>query len=362
MAEQILSPEAVYSATPTLRVNGQADANLTTQLLSMEMREQEGGMSSMELRFSNFGTYAGGVAGYVFEDGATLKLGAALEVYAGDVASPTEIFRGKITGLEGRFSSDGPPELMVLAEDALQAARMQRRTKTWDRATLASIISEIANRAGLKPVISNLNADIGDQQQLNESDLHFLRRLLARYDCDLQVSGTELHASSRSDAQRNAIEVILYRQLRKVSVLADLAHQATEVTATGWDCEAGQTYSVASNVMSLGPGSGRTGKQWLALALTQRSEHAARLSALNAAEAQAIVDAEYAQRARRFLVAHGTAEGNPSLRVGTWITLTGLGARFSNTYYATAATHRFDQENGYETDFIAECAYLAEAA
>ena len=44
--------------------------------------------------------FAGGLADQVFEDGAILKLGAALIVYAGLVNSPTEIFRGKITALE----------------------------------------------------------------------------------------------------------------------------------------------------------------------------------------------------------------------------------------------------------------------
>jgi phage protein D len=53
----------------------------------------------------------------------------------------------------------------------------------------------------------------------------------------------------------------------------------------------------------------------------------------------------------------GTAEGNPQIRVGTHVELTGLGDRFSNTYYVTRACHRYDLANGYETDFEAECAY-----
>ncbi len=58
------------------------------------------------------------------------------------------------------------------------------------------------------------------------------------------------------------------------------------------------------------------------------------------------------------MVARGVAEGNTALRVGSYLTLTGLGARFSNTYYATAAVHRFDTDRGYATEFTAECAYL----
>lgn len=101
MPEQPLTKNAVYSAIPTVRIDGQANDKVTAQLLAMEMREHEGGLSALELRFSNFGTFSGGLADMVFEDGATLKLGAAVEVYAGDVSSPTEIFRGKITASRG---------------------------------------------------------------------------------------------------------------------------------------------------------------------------------------------------------------------------------------------------------------------
>lgn len=359
MPERPLTSAAVYSAVPTIQVDGQFNDMIVNQLLAMEMREQEAGMSSLELRLSNFGSFAGGRADLAFEDGQVLQLGTALTVYAGDVNSPTEIFRGKVTALEGRYPRMGPPELIVLAEDGLQGARMNRRTKTWDATSLGDIVTQIATDVGLTPAVSGLDAGIGTEQQLNETDLHFLRRLLARYDADLQVVGNELHASPRSQVQRNAIELDMNSQLREVRVLADLAHQVTQVTATGWDYQQGQTISVTSQATAFGQGSGKTGKDWL---VQHRSEQLGQFSNLNASEAQALVDAEFVQRTRRFAVAHGVAEGNPKLRVGSWLTLTGLGPRFSNDYYTTAAVHRFDPDKGYETEFTAESAYLGNAA
>src|SRR5580692_10382054 len=105
MPEQPLTQKAVYSAIPTVQIEGQENGKVTAQLLSLEMREHEGGLSALEVRLSNFGTFSSGLADMVFEDGAVLKLGAAVQVYAGDVSSPTEIFRGRITALEGRFPS-----------------------------------------------------------------------------------------------------------------------------------------------------------------------------------------------------------------------------------------------------------------
>lgn len=358
MPEQALTQNAVYSAIPTVQVDGQANDKVTSQLLGMEMREHETGMSSLELRLSNFGAFASGIADMVFEDGTIIKLGTELKIYAGAVDSPTEIFRGKVTAIEGRFPGNNPPELVVLAEDALQSARMQRRTKNWESIKLSDLASQIANGLGLTPVIDGLDANINTQQQFNETDLHFLRRMLARYDADVQIVGTELHASPRSQTQRNQMELDLNSQLKQVRVVADLAHQVTKVTATGWDYQQGQEISVSSQTTQLGPGAGATGTQWQQKAFATRTEHIGRFSALDSADAQALVDAEYAQRARGFVVAHGVSEGNPNLRVGSYLKLNGLGPRFSNTYYTSSTVHHFDTANGYETRFCAECAYL----
>jgi phage protein D len=146
--------------------------------------------------------------------------------------------------------------------------------------------------------------------------------------------------------------------LKQVRVIADLANQVSQITATGWDYNQGQTISVTSQTTSFGPGSGQTGKDWLAQALSSRSEQLGQFANLNSADAQALVDAEFAQRMRVFAVAHGISEGNPNLRVGTYLQLGGLGPRFSNTYYTTATIHHFDTEKGYETRFCAESAYL----
>ncbi len=361
MPEQPLTQNAVYTAIPTIQIDGQANDRVTAQLQSLEMREQESGMSTLEIRLSNFGSSSSGLADMVFEDGAVVKLGAAIVAYAGDASSPTEIFRGKISGLEGKFPQNEPPELVVLAEDSLQAARMMRRTKNWDSTTIAEIAQEVASNCGLTAVLDGLDTNVGDWVQFNESDLHFLRTLLARYDVDVQVVGTELHGAPRRNAQRNQIAIDLNSQLKEVRVLADLAHQVSQITATGWDYNQGQAITVTSQSTSLGPGTGRTGKDWLEQALAARSEQLGQFSNLNSLEAQALADSEFAQRARVFLVADGISEGNPNLRVGTYLQLNGLGPRFSNTYYTTATVHHFDTQSGYQTRFRAECAYMGGA-
>src|SRR6478672_4828754 len=169
-------PPVIYSARPTVRINGQAYALVDQLILSMEMREQEGGLSALELRLSNIASDEQDGADFAFEDDAVLKLGTRIAVYTGDETSPQEIFQGVITALEGEFAEDEPPELVVLAEDIFQQARMTRRTQTYTDTTVATLARNLASNLGLTPKITGYNENIGVQVQLNESDLAFVRR------------------------------------------------------------------------------------------------------------------------------------------------------------------------------------------
>ena len=358
MSEADLSQEPIYSARPTIRVNGQADEKVSSLMTTLTMTEQDGGMSALDLRLSNFASDPEGDADYAFEDEQVLKLGATIEVYAGDADGPRAIFKGVITGLEIDYPDAAPPEIVVLAEDNLQRARMSRRTALHADATIAGLANDLASMLSLTPVVTGFTDNIGTQLQLDESDLAFLRRLLALHDGDLQVVGSELHVSHRKDVQRGTLTLELYSQLRHARFSVDLAHQVTEVTLAGWNPGQGQRVTGTSNGTNLGPGSGRLGATILQDAVGERSEHVGHLAVATDDEARAVADAAFDRRARRFVTVCGTAEGNPSLRVGTHLTLHGLSRRLNNTYYVAKACHRFDLSHGYETDFEAECAYL----
>lgn len=359
MAETSVSRAAIYRARPTLRVAGQEDPRASELLLSMKMEETEGGMSALELRLSNWASTRGGGAELAFDAGSKLELGAAIEVYAGDESEPREIFRGTITALEAEFKTGVPPELTVLAEDGLQPARLARRSKVYTDQSPAEIVRAVAAELGLTPVVTALASPISTWAQYNESDLAFLRRLLARFDADLQIVGTELHVSPRADVRRGAIELALYGQLARARVSADLCEQVTGVTVRGWDAAGGAAVKAEAFAgTNIGPGSGKDGATVLREAFGERSEHIGHFAVSSDAEATALTQAAFDQRARRFVRVDGTAEGNAQLRVGCHVTLTGLGSLYDNTYYVARACHLYDQQQGYRTEFTGECAYL----
>jgi phage protein D len=361
MGEMNLSRLGFYTAHPTLRIDGQ-DSELVSGLTqSMEMREQEGGLSSLELVLVNQGLRGDGSVGPIFEDEALIKLGSEIKVYAGEAGAPTEIFKGLASAIELAMDSEGPPRLIVQAEDGAQKARLQRRTRVHERQSLADIARGLAGGMGLTPVISGLDESGAVEVQFNESDLAFLRRLLARQGGDAQVVGNELQVAPRREVQRNELELRMHSQLRKVRVVADLADQVSELTVAGFDVEQGQAIRASGSGAALGPGSGRSGAQILQQVFGARAQHSAHRLALSQAEAQALAEAEFEQRARRFVRVEGICEGNPALRVGSHLRLIDVSPRFDNRYYVTACIHRYDQRRGYETEFRAESAYLGNA-
>lgn len=361
--ETALTTNDIYVSYPLVEIDGEYNDMVQSLLVGMDMTESEHGMSAMELKFFNSATVEnrGNDFAFEFSDNTLLSMGKPVRVMTGDHNDPQEIFQGVISGLEMVVKEDQQPILNVLAEDSLQKARLTRHTRLHSAGSVGSIVQAVATDLGLNANSTGLNQQVDDQLQFNESDLAFLRRLLKRYDAELQIVGDELQVSARSGIRRNEISLELNSQLRSVRILADLAHQVNSITFSGWEVAAGREIRVETDAgADLGPGQGTTGAQLIDSAFGERKEHLQHVSVQNQAEAQACVNAAYSQCARKFVCAEGIAVGNSNIRVGSHVTLVGVGPRFENTYYVTQARHHYNTADGYQTTFKAECAFLGE--
>ena len=353
--ERPVAERVAYGARPTVQVDGQEVALVTEMLRAVTVHEAEGGLSSLNLTLSNWGMAGGGHIGYLFNDDQPLTLGSVLKLYAGERSAPRALFEGSVHAIECAASVGTPPEITFLAEDKLFNARLARRSAVYQDMTPADVVRRVASGLGLEVDVGDLGGDSATWVQLNESDLAFLRRLLARHDADLQLNDRVLQIRRIADRDRGTLRLQMYSQLQRVRVIADLADQVTEVGISGFDAANGNRFQVSSTGTVSGPGSGASN---LAAALGQRREHLAPLACCNESEARALADAAFDARARRFVRLHGSTEGNAELRVGTVVDITGLGARFDNRYAVVEATHRWDLQRGYQTDFVAQSASL----
>jgi uncharacterized protein len=348
---------------PTIRISGQRYAVVDELLQSMMLHEATGGLASLELTLIDWVSRPRAAPEFAFSDSAILKLGAEIKAYGGDVQSPQELFRGRISAIESEASADGPPLITVLAEDRLQSARKARRSEIHEQSAPDAIIRKIAQRFGLTPVIGGgLDQPVCDWAQLNESDLAFLRRVLDLVDGDIQVVGGELQASLCARRPRGRVDLRLHDNLLSLRVTADLADQTREQRVAGWDAEAGASASFKATDGGLGPGSGRTGASFIEAALEPgRGEAAGHFGVMPQAEAEITAKALFSKRARRFVRAKGLAEGTTALRTGAWVTLSRVNPMFEGEYCVVEARHSFDQLTGYTTAFTAESAYFGGA-
>src|SRR5215469_6816145 len=238
------------SSRPAILVNGTANNDMGKALLDIAVRAPEMGMTSAEVRLVNWGNQASGPVGFLFNQ---VALGDKLEIAFG-LAQQKTVFKGEITGIEERYG-DGVPQLVLLAEDALHRLARHRQSRVFAQQSPNAIVAALAGDAGLQ-ADAKLSDTPGDYNQLNESDLHFLRRLAARYAAFPRVVDTTLTCRKREKPPA-PVTLDAGDTLKRLRVIADLARQPIQTTVKSQDLVAGQAISATGSTL-LVPASGKT--------------------------------------------------------------------------------------------------------
>ena len=357
------SVPALYSSRPRISIEGQEEAALAQQLQALFVEETTAGLYRCELTFANWGPRDGTV-GFLYFDRAKLDFGkkVTVEMGAGDAAG--RIFEGRVTGLEGRFTGSRPPELLVMAEDKLQELRMTRRTRSWEDVSDADVIRQVAQAHGLRADVDVAGPTHRVVAQVNQSDLALARDRARAAGAELWLEDDTLKARARPARDAGSLALTFGQKLHEFAVQADLAHQATGFTVSGWDVASKQAVQPeATGAVVQGElNGGDSGSDILRQAFGTRTQQVVHDLPVNEDEARALADAHFARAARRFVSGTGVAEGDARLRVGAELDLQRIGPLFEGTYWVTRVRHTFDAVNGYRTLFSVERPALGKAA
>ena len=346
-----------FAATPTLRIDGQEQTLLASGLLQSIIAEETTlGLFRCEARFLNWGQ-TDNAPDYLLFDGKVVDFGKSFSVEFRNAASSAVVFNGRMMAMEASYRQQSPPELTVLAEDRFQDLRMERRTRSFENVTDADVCRRIASQHGMTAQTDlESSPNYKTLAQVNQSDLAFLRERAAAVDAHLWIEDKTIHLQSRARRKTSEVTLELQGGLLEFQVLADLAHQRSSVKVCGWDIAAKNPIEVEATESSLGSEKEglKTGSSILERALSARHERMAMTVPLSRDEAEAVAKARYKERARRFVTGTGLASGEPKLRVGTLLTLPGLGKPFAGKYFVTRTRHTFDTIYGYRTEFDVE--------
>ena len=324
---------------PTVVVDNEVNGPLGGGLLTLMIVENTNGLYRCEARFGNWGE-KNSTTDFLYFDRSVLDFGKDFEIKLGN----DSIFKGKIMGLEGNFPEGQSPEISVLAEDRFQDLRMTRRTRTFADVSDADVIKQIATDHGLTPEVDVPGPTYKVLAQVNQSDLAFIRDRARSIDAEVWMSDKTLHAKAHTGRNGDKLQMTYGNQLREFNVLADLAMQRTSVAVNGWNIsnKAAMQFEATDSAISSELNGDTSGVSILQSALGQRKEALAHTIPLNDQEAQHEAEAFFRMSARRFVVGHGTAETNKSLRAGSQLDLQGLGPLFNGKYYVAEVKHIFD--------------------
>lgn len=351
-----------YVSTPEIKLSGDLATDVMRDLVELSVEEHIEGLSSLEARLVAWGSSGSG-PGYKHLDRSDVDFGKPVTVGFGtDADAP--LFRGTISALHADFPASAVSTVAFCAEDALWDLRMKRQTRTFDDSSTRDIAQQLASDHGLTPQIDLDGPTRKVVNQVNLSDLAFLRQLAYADGAEVWVDDQTLHVQRRSDRDTGSLTLTYGGDLVAFSVRADLAHQVTDVHVTGWSVgeKAGLDETGDSSALGSDLASGDTGgSDVLAAACSERHEYIAIAGPLATDDAQGRAKAAYLVRARRFLTAQGSTAGTPALRVGARVTIAGVGGLFNGEYRAVRVRHRFNLVAGYTTDFDLERAGIGSA-
>jgi uncharacterized protein len=345
-----------YASRPAIKIDGTEQRELGEGLLqSLLIEETTLGLFRCEVRFANWGAQGNRVDFYLF-DGRIVDFGKEIEIELGPPRATRRVFKGRITGIEAQFPKERPPELTVLAEDRFQDLRMERRTRTFEDSSDSDAMRAIISEHGLSADVDVDGPTHRALAQVNQSDLAFLRERAAAVDAELWLDDRTLHVQAHARRNAGSVTLTYGAELLEFTVLADLAHQRSAVKVSGWDVSGKQVIDIEAgeSAVSSELGGGRSGGAVLGRALAERRERVGLATPLSQQEAQALADARYRRRARRFVAGAGVADGNPAIQVGGELDLRGVGPLFEGKYYVTLVRHTYDLVNGYRTTFQVE--------
>ncbi|ODS25054.1 hypothetical protein AB835_00680 [Candidatus Endobugula sertula] len=354
------------SSSPVFTVDGEDKGELARDLVFLQCEESIDGLKNLQARFVAIGPQSGAEEqGLLYMDGRILDFGKRLQVAIGPLDGQRTIFEGFISALEIHYQEGEEPELCLYAEDQLMDLRMTRRMKTYEDMSDADIAEEIATEHGLSADVAAEGPTYDRIQQMNMSDLAFLRERARLLQADVWTDGSTLFFKTRDQRDGPLSTLVRGNDVITVSACADLAHQRTSVKVSGYDANSREVIEeeAAEDVVRGELTGGRSGPQILQSAFGERVSHRVREVPLQASEASDWARAEMLRRSRQFVQVNGITSGHPDLIVGSQVRLERMGSVFEGDgYYVTQVRHTYDLQSGHRTQFNAEKASVGDFA
>jgi phage protein D len=282
-------------------------------------------------------------------DSHPFEIGRELEVRLGarEALSATSLFKGEIVTLEPRFAAGGV-ELLVRGFDRSHELMRTRRVRTFQNQTATDIVGKIAREAGLRFESDPSGEPHEFVQQDNETDWDFIWRLAERAGFEFLIE--DQIARFRRPTSDGAIELEWPKTLRTFHPRVTAVQQVQEVTLLAQDPKTKEAIDVSvsspEQIAQIG-----LDRETVAAAFDGAKAHIATEPVKSQAEGTAVAQALLDRLANAYIAAEGVTDGNPDIRAGATVSVSGVGDKFSGTYRVARAVHVLRGAGTYETTF-----------
>ena len=283
-------------------------------------------------------------------DHASLAVGTELEVLLGPENDRKRIGIGEIVALELEQRA-GTSRVVVQAFDRSHRLHRGRHVRTFQEMSDGDVVSRIASDAGLQTDIGGADAQHAYLIQDNQTDYAFLAERALLTGLELSVDDETIRFKKPA-ADGTPVELAWDSGLLSFSVRVTAADQVSEVEVRGWD--PGQKQAITSTMSNtdVAPRIGVDAGQIRSSAFGQATALVTDRPVRDSAEADALGQAALDHLTSAIVRADGVAHGNPELRAGAQVKVSGLGQRLSGTYDVTSTVHSVVPGVGYETRFV----------
>jgi uncharacterized protein involved in type VI secretion and phage assembly len=290
-------------------------------------------------------------------DGTRYVVGNTIDVrFPDDTGALTTVFDGEIVGISVEQQADRYDgcELVVTALDRAHRLGHGTKVRTFQKQKHSDVVRTIAQEEGLRAMVEDTTVQF-DYLIQTTTNYAFLDDITFRTGFEWRIDGSTLHFKPRSAT--TAIPLRYGEDLRRLKARFTANNEADKVTVRAWDPLSKRvvtgTSAVAttrSNGMSggssqLGTG-GRTKAKAFSGALGSSS-----LVATSSDEATQISNALTGRVATADLDVRCECLGNPKLRAGSTVEISGAGVKLSGEYYVTSVEHHFGRSGDMTTTF-----------
>lgn len=276
-----------------------------------------------------------------------VPVGESVTIAVGYGTELETVLDGSITELGTDFPAGGAPSVTVSGYGRYHELTKGVAEDHWENRTDAEIVEGIAGEYDLDTDVDETPITYPTVENERDSDAAFLEEKLAPRNDDgngpFEVFARldELVFRAPRDDRDPELELAYGESLQRFSPSYTEARTPGRVEVRNWSSENKE------DIVAVAEADGGTGKRVV------------RKPVQSETEAERIAKSILHRSENERLHGDGETVGLPEIEIGEPIKLSGLGERFSETYYVTDVTHTIDS-SGYSTNFTARLPHGAD--